>query len=112
MERKGKMVVLFVDIKAAFDSMNREILMEGMRKRGVREELVVRCKEVLRETVDMVGKGGGELWDGESRETGLFFESVLVYSAIGRLGGRTGNRRMWRVKIGGGRYISWHMQMI
>lgn len=33
-ERKGKMVVLFVDIKAAFDSMDREVLMEGMRKRG------------------------------------------------------------------------------
>lgn len=31
MERKGKMVVL--DIKAAFDSMDREVLMEEMRKR-------------------------------------------------------------------------------
>lgn len=105
MERKGKMVVLFVDIKAAFDSMDREVLMDGMRKRGVREGLVVRYKEVLRETVNM-GKGGGELWDGESHETGLFSESVLVYPAIGRLGGRTGNKRMWGVKIGGGRYIS------
>lgn len=94
MEKKGKMVVLFVDIKAAFDSMDREVLMEEMRKRGVGEGLVVRCKKVLRETVGMVGKGGGELWDRESRETGLFSESVLVYPAIGRLGGRTGNRRM------------------
>lgn len=31
----------------------------------------------------------------------MFSESVLVYPAIGRLGGRTGNRRMWGVKIGG-----------
>lgn len=111
MERKGKMVVLFVDIKAAFDSMDREVLMEEMRKRGVREGLVVRYKEVLRETVGMVGKGGGKLWDGESRETGLFSQSVLVYPAIGILGGRT-----WEQKDVGskdrGRKFSWHMQMI
>lgn len=44
MEKKGKMVVLFVDIKAAFDSVDRDILLDSMRSRGVREGLVVRCE--------------------------------------------------------------------
>ncbi|XP_039311279.1 uncharacterized protein LOC120359054 [Solenopsis invicta] len=40
--RKSKMVVLFVDLKAAFDSVDREILIQMMRERGVRKSLVVR----------------------------------------------------------------------
>ncbi|XP_071577718.1 uncharacterized protein [Temnothorax nylanderi] len=49
--KKGKMVVLFVDLKAAFDSVDRRILMEAIRKSGVREGLVMRCKELLGKTV-------------------------------------------------------------
>ncbi|XP_011874237.1 PREDICTED: uncharacterized protein LOC105565552, partial [Vollenhovia emeryi] len=44
------MVVMFMDLKAAFDSVNREILVENMRKRGVNEGLIERCEEILRET--------------------------------------------------------------
>ncbi|XP_024871881.1 uncharacterized protein LOC112454616, partial [Temnothorax curvispinosus] len=33
-EKKGKMVVMFVDLKAVFDSVDRRILVEAMRKRG------------------------------------------------------------------------------
>ncbi|CAK9799089.1 Transposon TX1 uncharacterized 149 kDa protein [Anthophora plagiata] len=39
----GKMWVLFVDLKAAFDSVDREVLIESMRNAGVREGLVRRC---------------------------------------------------------------------
>lgn len=46
-ERKGgKLVAMFVDLKAAFDSVNTEELMRTMRGRGVREELVVRVEEI------------------------------------------------------------------
>jgi len=49
--RKGrKVVVLFVDLKAAFDSVDREVLIEALRERGVSEGLVERIEEVLRET--------------------------------------------------------------
>ncbi|XP_071576419.1 uncharacterized protein [Temnothorax nylanderi] len=35
--RKGeKVVALFVDLKAAFDSVDREVLIEALRERGVR----------------------------------------------------------------------------
>lgn len=59
-ERKGKMVVTFVDMKAAFDSVDREILIQMMRKKEVRESLVVRCKEMLEETVSRVRVGDKE----------------------------------------------------
>lgn len=37
--KDGRMVATFVDLKAALDSMDREVLMEAMRERWVREEL-------------------------------------------------------------------------
>lgn len=46
--KKGKIVVLFVDLKAAFDSVDRMVFLEKMRKRDVREGLFKSCEEVLR----------------------------------------------------------------
>ena len=54
------MVVLFVDMKAAFDSVDREVLLRAMRGKGVREQLVVRCEEILRETTCRVRVGDEE----------------------------------------------------
>lgn len=49
------MVMMFVDMKAAFDSMDREILLkDNERKREMKEDLVVRCEEVLKETMSRV----------------------------------------------------------
>lgn len=61
------MVVLFVDLKTAFDSVDRGKLIEAMRERGVREGLVRRCEEVLRETISRVNvrdKEGDRFWTG------------------------------------------------
>jgi len=66
-ERKGKMVVTFVDMKAAFDSVDREILIQMMRKKEVRESLVVRCEIMLEETMSKVGV--------EDREGEIFWTS-------------------------------------
>lgn len=49
-KRKMVMVALFVDLKAAFDLVGREIVIKAMRGRGVREGLIVRVGEVLSET--------------------------------------------------------------
>ena len=35
--KKGKLIALFVDFKAAFDSVNRRVLWNGMREGGVNE---------------------------------------------------------------------------
>jgi len=51
-------VALFVDLKAAFDSVDREVLMGVMRERGVKEELAKRVEQVLRKTKSKVRIGG------------------------------------------------------
>ncbi|KAM0728548.1 Retrovirus-related Pol polyprotein from type-1 retrotransposable element R2 [Formica fusca] len=55
---KGKVISLFVDLKAAFDTVDKEILIRSIRERGVREGLIERIEEVLRETKSRVRIGG------------------------------------------------------
>lgn len=61
-KRSRRMVVMFIDMKAAFVSVDRDMLVESIKKREVREGLVSRCEEVLRETmsrIKMKEKEGG-----------------------------------------------------
>lgn len=51
---KGKLVAIFVDLRAAFDSVDREILWKTMRERGIREGMVRRYEDMLRETSSRV----------------------------------------------------------
>ena len=41
---KGKLYACFVDLRAAFDRLNREKLEEKMRKMGISEKLIRRIK--------------------------------------------------------------------
>jgi len=64
-KRKGMLVALFVDLKAAFDSVDRGVLIEAMRERGIREGLVKKVEEVMRETRNRVRVGremGSSFW--------------------------------------------------
>lgn len=38
------MAVIFIDLKAAFDSVDKEMLIKTMRARGMKEELVDRSR--------------------------------------------------------------------
>lgn len=49
-KKGGKMVALIVDLRAAFNSVDRGELWETMRERGVREGLIERVVEVLQKT--------------------------------------------------------------
>lgn len=63
--RKQKLVVLFVNLKAAFDMMDRKVLEEPMRKKRVKERLVCRVEKMFRETKSRVNvreKMGEWLW--------------------------------------------------
>lgn len=40
------MVAVFVNLRAAFDFVDRELLIEGMRHREVREELMDKCEDI------------------------------------------------------------------
>lgn len=53
-KEKGKIAVMFVDMRTAFDLVDRGIQLECIKKKRVREGLVVRCEEMLKETVSRV----------------------------------------------------------
>jgi len=56
-KKEGKMVAL-IDLRAAFDLVDREILLRMMRRRGVREDIIERVWEILRETKGKIRVGG------------------------------------------------------
>lgn len=67
-KKGGKLIALFVDLKAAFDTVSRKTIVEAIKERGVREGLVKRIEEVLRETRSRVRIGGGKERDSGRRE--------------------------------------------
>lgn len=58
--KEGKMTSVFVDLKAAFDSVHRGKLIEAMWERGVREGLIKRIEEMVKETRSRVRVGEKE----------------------------------------------------
>lgn len=59
------MVAFFIDLKAAFDLIDRRILVKEMSKREIRKGLVDRIEEMLRETryrVRVKGELGERFW--------------------------------------------------
>ncbi|XP_053989911.1 uncharacterized protein LOC128882350 [Hylaeus volcanicus] len=52
--KKGKLYALFVDLKAAFDKVNRTKLWKVMEQRGVRKGLIERSKELYEETSNTI----------------------------------------------------------
>lgn len=48
--KKGRMYVLFIDLKAAYDSVDRRLLVECLRKKGVSEQIISWINEVYKET--------------------------------------------------------------
>lgn len=52
------MVAHFVDLRAAFDSVDRGVLIATVRERGVREGIIRRVEGILRETKCRVRIGG------------------------------------------------------
>lgn len=48
---------MFVDLKAAFDLVDRGVLVRAMREKGIRKELTKKVEEVLRETKSRVRAG-------------------------------------------------------
>jgi len=62
---KEGVVALFMDLKAAFNSIDRRVLVEVVREKGIRRGLVERVKEVLRETKNRMrvrGEVGESFW--------------------------------------------------
>lgn len=74
------MVAAFIGLKAAFDTMYREVLGKAMRGTGIREGLVRRVEEMFRETKSRVRVGGdrGGVLNGEGGKTRVPAKPIAV----------------------------------
>ena len=101
--KERKLIILFVDMKAAFDSVDREVLIKAMRERGVREGLVARCEEVLRETTGRVRVGeeeGDRFWTARGVRQGCPLSPILFTILIANMDEELGRGGWGGVKLG------------
>lgn len=78
--RKEGMVIMFVDMKAAFDSVDRGKVVRAMREKGVRKGLAKKCEKVLRKAKGRVRcerERGKRILDGERSKTELSIEFLV-----------------------------------
>lgn len=55
--KRASLTTTFVDLKAAFNSIDKGALIEAMKRRGIRGRLITRVEELLRETQSRVKVG-------------------------------------------------------
>lgn len=108
--KKGrKMVVMFVDLKAAFDSVDRGVLIEAMRGRGVREGLIRRVGEIMRETRSKVrvgGEVGEDFWTIRGVRQGCPLSPLLFNIVMADLEEELGKIRWGGVELEGRKWYS------
>ena len=79
-KNQGKLAAMFVDLRAAFDSVDRRELLRALEKRGVRKGLRNRVEEVYRETISRVKVGeetGEAFWRGKGARQGCPLSPIL-----------------------------------
>jgi len=105
-KKGGKLMAMFVDLRAAFDSVNRDSLVDAMRERGVRERLVRGVERILRETkcrVKVGGKEGNCFWMARGVRQGCPLSLLLFNILLADLEEEMGKVRWGGVKLDGKR---------
>ncbi|XP_011881271.1 PREDICTED: uncharacterized protein LOC105569421 [Vollenhovia emeryi] len=103
-KKKGrKLVALFVDLKAAYDSVDRGLLIEAMRKKGIREGIIERVEEIMRETTSRVrvrGEIGKEFWTARGLRQGCPLSADLFNILLADLEEEMGNVKWGGIRLG------------
>jgi len=102
--RDGVIALFSCGPKGDIGSVDRRVLVEVMRERGIRRGLIERMKEVLRETKSMVRVGrevGESFWTGRGLRQGFPLSPVLFNILIADLEEEMGKMRWEGVKLGG-----------
>jgi len=102
--KKGKVIAMFVDLKAAFDSVDREVLIGTMRQRGIREGLIERVEEMLRETrsrVKVRDKTREGFWTARGVRQGCLLSPLLFNVLMADLEEELGKVRWGGIRLGG-----------
>ena len=105
--RRGRqMVLFFVDLRAAFDSVDRVKLIAALRGRGVKEGTVKRCEEVLGEIGFRVRIGeevGEKFWTGRGVRQGCPLSPLLFNMLMADMEEEMRKGRWGGVRLGEGR---------
>lgn len=105
-KKGGKIFGFFMDLKSAFDKVDRKTLWEEMERRGIRKGIVERIKKIYESTKNVVrvnGRVSERFSDGKRNETGLLAKSNPVLAADSRYRRRNekrssrGNTGGWRI---------------
>lgn len=90
-KRGGKLIICFVDLKAAFDMVDREKMREALKRRGVSEWMCERITEMYEETkcgVRIGEKMGESLWTERGVRQGCPLSTYIFNIYIVNLAGK------------------------
>lgn len=84
-KEQGKAYAFFVDLKAAFDGINRKKLFQTMRTLKISETIIIRIEEIYAETINVINEKGEnfQFWTGKGLRQGCPLSPTLfnVYVA-------------------------------
>ncbi len=102
-EKGGKVYALFVDLKAAFDMVNRERLWQIMKDMGISKTLIERIREIYRETENRIrvnGETSMNFWTKKGVRQGCPLSPTLFSLYIAKLEENLRKAQMGGVTLG------------